>query len=237
MHILKKVQSFLTFDHSRIDLVQRRFQQIHDKRRATIPNWPHIATRHKIVSDFWFRSIIHYASIAATVILILLIIDLFSTITLLYFFPLCAFIIYIPLYLLVYRPIYFIEFLPRLEIVIKEQEDAEKSWAAKCKQEQLSIRGLVLFYYIFDKCAEVNYLTPSDKSASLLLKIFGVSQKGLKNELDLLYKKEKRAKIEQRKQTEIAKSFEEVYAIFEEMQFPKGIQMLKELEIRFNRSV
>lgn len=140
-----------------------------------------------------------------------------------------------PLYVLLYRPAFASDFLPKLETVIAEFEGNQRIWTEKCKQEQLSIRGLVLLYYILDKSADINFLTPSDKSANLMLKIFGVSQKGLKNELDLLFKKEKREKIEQRKQTEIAKSFEEVYIILEEMQFSKGIQMLKELEIRFNR--
>ncbi|MGE7776584.1 hypothetical protein ACQKLP_17790 [Chitinophaga sp. NPDC101104] len=87
-------------------------------------------------------------------------------------------LLYLPLYVLLYRPAFTSDFLPKLETVIAEFEGNQRVWVEKSKQEQLSTRGLVLLYYILDKCAEINYLTPSDKSASLLLKIFGVSQKG-----------------------------------------------------------
>ncbi|WP_298707377.1 hypothetical protein [Chitinophaga sp.] len=210
------------------------FRRTHERHLEHFDSWPIAATRRKLINDFWFWALFHYAALVATCGTVFMAILASFNFSYLLTVLVVGILLYLPLYVLLYRPAFTSDFLPKLETVIAEFEGNQRIWAEKCKREQLSTRGLVLLYYILDKCAEINYLTPNDKSASLLLKIFGVSQKGLKNELDLLFKKEKRVKIEQRKQTEIAKSFEEVYTIFEEMQFPKGVQMLKELEIRFN---
>ena len=142
---------------------------------------------------------------------------------------------YLPLYVMIYRPIFTGEFLPKLETVIAAYEGRERAWLEKCKQDQLTNRALVLLFYVLDKTSNISYLSPSDKCADLLHRIFGVSTKGMKNELDLVYKKAKRAKLEARHQVEVAKSFEEAYAILEEMQFDEGIRRLKLLEQQFQR--
>ncbi|WP_126244390.1 hypothetical protein [Chitinophaga rhizosphaerae] len=231
-----RLKSFILFEQPfNFQYLTLHFRRTHEKHQEHFDSWPIAATRRKLINDFWFWALCHYAALVAICGIVFLGVLATFNISYLLLVLVVGILLYLPLYVLLYRPAFTGDFLPKLETVISEFEGNQRIWAEKCKQEQLSTRGLVLLYYILDKCAEINFLTPSDKSASLLLKIFGVSQKGLKNELDLLFKKEKRAKIEQRKQTEITKSFEEVYAIFEEMQFPKGVQMLKELEIRYNR--
>jgi len=84
--------------------------------------------------------------------------------------------------------------LPKLETVIAVHEGREHAWQEKCKQDQLTNRSLVLLFYVFDKTSKANYLNPSDKCADLLHKIFGSSPDGIKKALDLVFKKEKRAK-------------------------------------------
>ena len=232
----RKLKSFILFEqpfnHKYLAI---HFRLSHEKHQTYFKSWPVAATRRKLINDFWFWALCHYAALVSICGIVFLAVLVSFNLSYLLTVLVVGILLYLPLYVLLYRPAFSSDFLPILETVIAEFEGDQRIWAEKCKQEQLSTRGLVLLYYVLDVCAEINYLTPSDKSASLLLKIFGVSQKGLKNELDLLFKKEKRAKIEQRKQTEITKSFEEVYAILEEMQFPRGVQMLKEIEIRFNR--
>lgn len=88
---------------------------------------------------------------------------------------------------------------------------------------------------MFDKTCKSNYLTPSDKCADLLRKFFGKSPDGFKKELDLLFKKEKRAKLGHRHRVEVTKSFEEAYTILEAMQFLEGIQQLRLLEQQFHK--
>lgn len=235
-HSFDRLKSFILFEQPfNYEYLSVHFRRTHEKHQEHFDSWPTTATRRKLINDFWFWALCHYAALVAICGMAFLAVLGSFDISYLLLVLVVGILLYLPLYVLLYRPAFTSDFLPKLETVVAEFEGNQRVWAEKCKQEQLSTRGLVLLYYILDKCAEINFLTPSDKSASLLLKIFGVSQKGLKNELDLLFKKEKRAKIEQRKQTEIAKSFEEVYAILEEMQFPRGVQMLKEMEIRFNR--
>lgn len=232
----RQLKSFILFEQpSDFEYLTLHFRRSHEKYQERYVSWPITATKRKLINDFWFWVLFHYAAIVAFSGVIFMAVLASFYLTNFLIVLVIGILLYMPLYVLLYRPAFNSDFLPNLETVIAEFEGSQRIWAEKCKQEQLSTRGLVLLYYILDKCAEINFLTPSDKSASLLLKIFGVSQKGLKNELDLLFKKEKRTKIEQRKQTEITKSFEEVYAIFEEMQFPKGVQMLKEMEIRFSQ--
>ncbi|RFS20220.1 hypothetical protein DVR12_21130 [Chitinophaga silvatica] len=144
-------------------------------------------------------------------------------------------VLYLPLYFITYRSIYNDEFLPKLEMAIATYEGRERSWLEKCKQDQLSNRALVLLFYVFDKTSKADYLAPSDKCADLLHKLYGISPKGIKNELDLIYKKDKRAKLESRHIVEVSKSFEEAYKVLETMQFEDGIKCLKSLEQQFPR--
>lgn len=232
----RQLKSFILFEQPfNFEYLTLHFRRSHEMHQEHFDSRPLAATRRKLINDFWFWALCHYGALVAICGIVFLLVLASFNLAYLLTVIVVGILLYLPLYVLLYRPAFTSDFIPKLETVIAEFEGNQRIWAEKCKQEQLSTRGLVLLYYILDKCAEINSLAPSDKSANLLLKIFGVSQKGLKNELDLLFKKEKRAKIEQRKQTEIAKSFEEVYAILEEMQFPRGVQLLKELEIRFNR--
>jgi hypothetical protein len=57
----------------------------------------------------------------------------------------------------------------------------------------------------------------------------------MKNELDLIFKKDKRARLEPRHLLEVSKSFEEAYTFLDAIQFTAGVQQLKVLEQRFER--
>jgi hypothetical protein len=57
----------------------------------------------------------------------------------------------------------------------------------------------------------------------------------MKNELDLVFKKDKRAKLAPRHLVEVSKSLEEAYAVLEAMHFTEGIRQLRELEQQFKR--
>lgn len=65
-------------------------------------------------------------------------------------------------------------------------QNKNRAWQEKCKQDQFSNRTLVFLFYVLDKTSNLNRLTAVDKWADLLHKIFGVSPKGMKNELDLI---------------------------------------------------
>jgi hypothetical protein len=95
--------------------------------------------------------------------------------------------------------------------------------------------ALAFLFYAIDKTSKMNYLSATSKCADLLHKIFGVSQKGMQNELDLIFRKDKREKIrtDPRKVFEVSKGFDEAFALLENMGFTDGIRELKILEQRF----
>lgn len=88
--------------------------------------------------------------------------------------------------------------------------------------------GVSIVVLCLDKTSKADYLAPSDKCADLLHKIYGVSTKGVKNELELQYKKEKKPKLASRHLTEVNKSFEEAYNVLEVMQFKEGKRIFEE---------
>ncbi|AHF17332.1 hypothetical protein [Niabella soli] len=216
--------------------IYTRFRQIHERRRSVHRYWPAIATRCQLIDGYWRNALLHFCSL---IILGILITSFFSRpLNLSYILSIAIFTIGVfpPLYYFIYRPIFTGRFLPNLENAIATYEQRELSLLEKCKQDQLSNRALVLLFYVFDKASKANYLSPNDKCADLLHKFFGVSTKGMKNELDLVFKKAKRAKLESRHLVEVGKSFEDAFKVLETMKFSDGIKLLKQLEQQFLRS-
>ncbi|MCW3466193.1 hypothetical protein [Chitinophaga nivalis] len=233
---LKQLKSFFTFDLPvKYSYIYSRFRKTHERKRDIYASWPAEATRHQLINEYWNNALWHY----------LLLVVVATAAVWFYndqlngmYMIICVtvgIIVYLPLYFLLYRPVFTGDFLPKLETVIAVYEGRERAWLEKCKQDQLTNRALVLFFYAFDKASKANYLTPSDKCADLLHKIFGSDPGGIKKALDLIYKKDKRAKLEHRHLVEVGKSFEEAYVILETMQFDEGIQRLKQLEQQFQR--
>ncbi|RAJ78955.1 hypothetical protein CLV59_10615 [Chitinophaga dinghuensis] len=232
---MQQLKSFFTFD-SPVNYynIYKQFSQTHNQQRRLYANWPPEATRHQLINEYWNNTIWHYLLLIGISVVSVFPFSgdptafLFSTVLL-------SIVLYLFLHYTVYRRVFSREFMPKLETAIATYEDRERSQLEKCKQDQLSNRALVLLYYVFDKTSKANYLAPSDKCADLLHKLYGVSPKGIKNELDLIYKKDKRAKLESRHIVEVSKSFEEAYKVLETMQFEDGIKCLKSLEQQFPR--
>ena len=233
---MKQLKSFFTFDLPvKYSYIYSRFRKTHEGQRDIYTSWPAEATRRQLINEYWSNALWHY--------LILFVLADFAV--LFYSGQLNAMymlagvtlgmVAYLPVYFLVYRPIFTGDFLPKLETVIATYEGRERAWLEKCKQDQLTNRALVLFLYAFDKASKANYLAPSDKCADLLHKIFGSSPDGIKKALDLIFKKDKRAKLEHRHLVEVGKSFEEAYVVLEAMRFDEGIKQLRKLEQQFQR--
>lgn len=233
---MMQLKSFLIFDlQVKYDYIYSSFRNTHERQRLIFTNWPTGATRCQLINEYWNNALWHYLFLlvvsAITVCLYnrqLNSMYMFAHVTL-------GVVLYLPLYFLLYRPIFTADFLPKLETAIATFEGRERAWLEKCKQDQLTNRALVLFFYALDKTSKANYLTPSDKCADLLHKIFGSSPDGIKKALDLIFKKDKREKLGNRNLLEVGKSFEEAYAILEAMQFEEGIQKLKQLEQQFQK--
>lgn len=233
---MKQLKSFFTFDLPvKYGYIYSRFRKTHEGQRDIYASWPAEATRRQLINEYWSNALWHYSLLFVLADAIVLFYCGQWTAMYILAGVMFGMITYIPLYVLLYQPIFTIEFLPKLETAMAAYDGRERAWQEKCKQDQLSNRALVLLFYAFDKTSKVNYLTPSDKCADLLHKIFGSSPDGIKKALDLVFKKDKRAKLEHRHLIEVGKSFEEAYAILEAMQFDEGIQRLKQLEQQFQR--
>ena len=77
----------------------------------------------------------------------------------------------------------------------------------------------------------MNNLQPNDQYAGILIRLYGVDQGSLKKNLELIFSNAaKRKSLTDRKITEIRNRFSEAYNFFEEMNFPEGISILKQLE-------
>ncbi|WP_212005288.1 hypothetical protein [Chitinophaga sp. HK235] len=233
---MKQLKSFFTFDLPvKYSYIYSRFRKTHEGQRDIYASWPAEATRSQLINGYWSNALWHYLLLFVLAdVAVLFYSGQFNMMYMLAGVT-SGMAAYIPLYFLVYRPIFTGEFLPKLETAIAVYEGRERAWMEKCKQDQLSNRALILFFYAFDKTSKANYLTPSDKCADQLHIVFGKSRDGLKKELNLLFKKGKRVNLGSCHIVEVGKSFEEVYAVLEAMQFSEGIQQLKQLEQRLQR--
>jgi hypothetical protein len=113
----------------------------------------------------------------------------------------------------------------------RERLDTLQTEMPKCRREQLHTFSLVLIYYAFHKSAGLNALQSNDNTARQLMKLFGKDQGGIKDNLQLMLGKKQ--ELSQRNRTEIQNRFNDVYAFFEELQFPEGIRLLKSMESKF----
>ncbi len=69
---------------------------------------------------------------------------------------------------------------------------------------------------------------------AMLTKLYGVDQGSMRKNLALIYGKKK--DLSDRKYTEIRNRFQEAYDFFEEIQFKKGLHILRQLEQKFKVS-
>jgi len=238
---IKRLKSFFTFDLPvNYNYICSRFRKTHERQRDIYTSWPAEATRRQLINEYWSNALWHYfLLIAVAAVAVWFYNGQLNGMYMLVGMT-AGIAAYLPLYFILYRPIFTGDFLPKLETAIAAYEGRERAWLEKCKQDQLGSRALVLLFYVFDKTSKANYLAPNDKCADQLHKIFGKSPDGIKKELDLVFKdiiskNDKRPKLKPRHIIEVEKSFEEAFAILEAMQFDEGIQQLKLLEQQFQR--
>lgn len=113
----------------------------------------------------------------------------------------------------------------------RERLDTLQNEIPKCRQKQMHTFSQVLMFYAFYKTTGLNALQCNDKTAAQLMKLFGKDQGGIKDSLQLIIGPKQ--ELPQRKRTEIQNRFNEVYTIFEELEFSEGIRLLKSMESKF----
>ncbi|WP_346239543.1 hypothetical protein ABDK00_007485 [Niabella insulamsoli] len=233
---MKKVLSIFAFERP-VDYnhISKSFYKTHQQRLDIRETWPARATRRMLITDYWGNATIHFLLILGLATFITSFFNSQPNVAYFSTSVLAAIVVSIPLFPLLYLPSFNREFLPNLETVIATYQNEERAWMAKCKKDQPDNRTLLLLFYVLDKAGKVNYLSPNDKCAVLLSRIFGVATKSMRTDLDLVFKKEKREKLDPRGRVEVGKNFNEAFTILETMQFSEGIKLLKELEQKFLR--
>lgn len=158
---MKQLKSFFTFDLPvKYSYIYSRFRKTHEGQRDIYSSWPAEATRRQLINEYWSNALWHYLLLVVVAAVAVWFYNgqmngmyMLVSVTL-------GIAAYLPLYLILYRPIFTGDFLPKLETVIAAYEGRESAWLEKCKQDQLTNRALVFFFYAFDKASKANYLTP-----------------------------------------------------------------------------
>jgi len=233
--LMQNVKPFITFDLPlQATYINAKFAETHQKFQLEDPDWSTTATRQHLISSYWLTHVVaHFSFIYGLPALVFFFLsggihDYKGYLAIIFF---AGVIIYFVLYLFQYRPTYCASFLPKLETVKETYDRKQQELMDKCRQAQLSNFALTLVFYVFEKSSGMNTLLCNDHSAGLLMKLYGVDPGSLKKNLELLYGKKK--SLLPRKQTEINNRFDEAINFFEETGFPKGVNILKELQQKF----
>lgn len=232
--LVKKAESFITFHMPlQAEYISIQFASIHHHHQKEFSKWSTTSTRQKLIGVYWYKHVLmHFLmllSVSASLVMCLN--------PRLFRFCLPGFfvagLIILPvLFVGHYLPNYYFDFLPKLEMAQASFEKVQNDKIEKCRQAQLSNFALSLVFYVIDKTSAINTLQCNDQSACLLMNLYGVDNGSMKKNLELILGKKR--PLPSRKLTEIHNRFEEACAFFEDLQFPKGIQILKELEIKFH---
>ena len=134
----------------------------------------------------------------------------------------------------VYWPMYYADFLPKLETIIAEQEKLLQAQEEikKCKRTQLSIPALTIIYCVFSKIGGIPPLPINDKSAELLNSLFGADKDKLKQNLSRL---DKLSQLSVKERAEIQKGIEAARAFFETLDALAAQKVLDQLELKLHK--
>ncbi len=170
--LIQKVTSFIIFDLPvQNEFISSRFLCIHNNFQKQFPHWSLAATRRKVIADFWFSHVLlHFAAIISCGVLSVL---LFGNNPPIAIKPLVAAVFlggcisFVIIVAFSYWPVYYSDFLPKLDTIVAQYEKEIKVAAEikKCKKAQLSNPALVLIYYVFDKVTGMNSLQCNDHYA------------------------------------------------------------------------
>lgn len=75
--MIKRISTLITFDLPlQRDYITERFKTLHDFQQIEVPLWSTVATRHKMISEYWFDFVVkHFSMIIGLAILSTLLIS------------------------------------------------------------------------------------------------------------------------------------------------------------------
>ena len=233
--LVKKVKSFILFDFPlQVDMISNQFATTHNSYQKQFAHWNFTATRKKLISNFWLRLVLyHYFLILGLATLIIVPLTQNWNSFLLSIFlggPVSLF----ALLLFHYCPVYYSDFLPKLDTVIAEQESLRmvQEEVKKCKRSQFSIPTLTIIFYVFSKASNTPLLPSNDKSAELLNGLYGADKDKLKQNLSRLYKV---SKLSPKERTEMQKGIDTSRSFFEALSLVPARIILDQLELKIQQ--
>lgn len=233
--LLTRLKSFAIFDLPvNYNYLNLRFRQIHSKQGILFPSWPTKATTQSLISDYWKNALKHYVFLLTLGMIGVLALVSFSQSSLsLAVLGLISFLIYLPMYFMVYRPILKSEVMPKLATIAADFEGKERLRAEKCKQAQMSNAALAIIFYVFTKTSGIPLNKVDMQLGNQLMTLFGSSPDSLQKALKLITCKS--PAIGPHKQTELEKSFEEARSFFMKLGFSRGLEIVDHLERKCRR--
>jgi hypothetical protein len=233
---VKKFESFIKFELPlETANITAQFSDTQLKLQAETPGWSTAATRHKLISGYWFKNVVGHFSLILIIPVVIIFLSTagFEQRYLLSIF-LAGLISFTVMYFFLYRPYFGSVYLPRLETVKENYDRKEIENLEKCRRSQLSNQALCLIFYVLDQTSGINAIQPNDQFAGILAKLYGVDRGSLKTNLELILGGSvKRNNLTERKRTEIRNRFAEAMMFLEDLCFQDGIKLLQKLESKF----
>lgn len=234
--IVKMIKSFLLFDLPlQEDVISNQFATTHDSYRKQFTHWSFTATRKKLISNFWLRLVLHhyFGILGLGAVIILPLMPNWNCFLIAVFLGGIASLF--TLILFHYGPVYYSDFLPKLDTVIAEQESLKmgKEEVKKCKRSQFSIPTLTIIFYVFSKTSNTPLLPSNDRSAELLNCLYGADKDKLKQNLSRLYKV---SKLSPKERAEMLKGIDTSRSFFDALSLPQAAVILDQLEVKIQQA-
>ena len=232
---VKMIRSFILFDLPlKVDVISTQFAATHDNYHKQYAHWSFTATRKKLISNFWLRLVLyHYLIILGLAAVIVFPFTENWNGYLLSIFPGGIISLFI-LILFHYGPVYYSDFLPKLDTVIAEQESLRviHEEVKKCKRLQFSIPTLAIIFYVFSKASNMPLVPSNDRSAELLNCLYGADKDKLKQNLSRLYKV---SKLSPKERAEMQKGIDTSRTFFEALSLVQARVILDQLELKIRQ--
>lgn len=230
--ILTRLQSFATFDRPLANShIHQTFVAIHENYRNYIQGWSLKATRKKVIADYWYKHVLtHFSALyLAAVFIDLPFIINFNQFLLPGMF--LAGLLNLPiLTFCIYGQFFYFDFLPKLDTIIENYEGKQLQHLKKCQQAQMSNLAVVVVYYSLANAGGLSIWGTNRQYGERLMHLFGKDPDDMSKALKLITCKT--AKLTHHKQTEIGKSLEEARSFFEAIEFPQGIKVVDQLDLK-----
>jgi hypothetical protein len=228
---LQKLLQVLSFEHCYSAVaIEKTFDHFHCRFAHELSYWSVSATRRKTIINFWLNTAITHLALLLLVGVVACqfvsnTISLMRCTVLFLTFP----IIGICLLLSFYWPIFYIEFLPKLDSYCEHFSGKQLEGMQKCKKQQYSVLGLILIQFVVHRIAGIATPSLSAKENTTLIKLYGVSNKMIEASLKTVIQNDW-DKVKERKRTEIQEAFAEAHDYFEIFTSKKATSYLHELE-------